>query len=366
VNRGALAEIDISALRHNLGIVNTLTGNKPVIAVVKADAYGHGAAEIAARLSAGGVSHFAVAYTGEGRALRESGIQGRIIVLFDRTDLEDFFEFDLTPVISDLKTAETFSSEACKRGVCIRVHLKIDTGMGRTGLMPDAAVASAVQIASMKSIELEGIMSHFSEADLQDRSYALRQINIFNAIRQEVAAKTGLAGIMCHFANSAAILSLKEAFFDAVRPGIMLYGCSPFHEDFGLRPVMRVSSRILALRSFRSGSPVSYGRTFVTARESLIAVIPCGYADGYNRLFSNNAEMLVRGKRAPVVGRVCMDATMVDVTDIPGVSEGDETVLLGSQGSESISARELSGRINTIPYEIVLALGSRARKEYRD
>lgn len=366
MNRGPSAEIDIPALRHNLGIIGSIAGRRPVIAVVKADAYGHGSAEISARLFTEGVSHFAVAYVGEGRQLREAGIGGKIIVLFDRCDIEDFFTYNLTPVISDVRTAETLSREAAKRDVRMKVHIKTDTGMGRTGFMPDTAVACAVRIASMKGLQLEGLMSHFSEADLQDRSYAFQQIGVFNAIRREIAAKTGISNIMCHMANSAAVLSLNEALFDAVRPGIMLYGCSPFREDFGLRPVMRVTSKILAVRRFSAGTPVSYGRTFITSRDSRIAVVPCGYADGYNRLFSNNSEVLVRGKRAAIAGRVCMDAFMADVTDIPDAEEGDEVVLLGRQGDDTITAGELAARINTISYEIVVALGSRSRKVYTD
>jgi alanine racemase len=166
--------------------------------------------------------------------------------------------------------------------------------------------------------------------------------------------------------NSAAVLSLKEGLFDAVRPGILLYGCSPFGDDHGLRPLMRISTRVLAVRSLPAGCPVSYGRTFVTARDSKIAVLPVGYADGYSRLFSNNGEVLVRGRRVPVVGRVCMDLTMADVTGIEGVSEGDEVVLLGHQGSAMLTAGELAARIKTIPYEVVTSLGGRSRRQYRN
>jgi alanine racemase len=165
-------------------------------------------------------------------------------------------------------------------------------------------------------------------------------------------------------ANSAAIFSLPETLFEAVRPGIALYGCSPFQESFGLEPVMKVRTRIIALRNLPAGSPVSYGRTFITRRKSRIAVVPIGYADGYDRRFSNNAEMLIRGSRVSVVGRICMDLSMLDVTDVPEASEGDEVVVLGSQGSDVITASELAQRIDTIPYEILTALGSRSIKEY--
>ncbi|MDA8078031.1 MAG: alanine racemase [Nitrospiraceae bacterium] len=363
MNRGPVAEIDLSALQNNLAVVRKIVRKRAVIAVVKADAYGHGAAAVSRALTAEGITHLAVAFTGEARVLRASGITVPIIVLFDRSDIHDYFDLSLTPVVSDRRAAAAFSSEAARRSTVMSVHLKIDTGMGRLGVQAGAAASEAVAIAGMEGIKLAGLMSHFSEADLADRSYALEQIKAFEEIRKTVVTRLGHP-VLCHMANSAAALSLHDALFDAVRPGILLYGCSPFEEDFGLKPVMKVKTHILALRRLSKGQPVSYGRTFVTRRESLIGVIPAGYADGFNRLFSNNAEVLVRGRRAPVAGRVCMDLTMIDVTGIQDVSEGDEVVLLGGQAGETITAREMASRINTIPYEIITSLGSRARREY--
>ena len=363
MNRGPAAEIDLSALQHNLEIVRKIVDNRPVIAVVKADAYGHGSVEISRRLEASGVSRLAVAYAGEAKLLRESGIGTEIIVLFDRTDIEDYFKYSLIPVIQDKKTAHAFSCEARKRGTKARLHLKVDTGMGRIGFDPQKAVSEAAEICGLEGIEVEGLMSHFSEADLADRTYAVRQLREFNEIRNAINERTGKR-LMAHFANSAAVLSFKDALLDAVRPGLLLYGCSPFAEGNGLRPLMTVKTRVLAVRDLRPATPVSYGRTFITKRQSRIAVVPLGYADGYDRLFSNNGEMLVRGRRAPVAGRVCMDLTMIDVTDIEGVAEGDEVVILGGQGDETITAAGLAARINTIPYEIVTSLGSRARRGY--
>jgi alanine racemase len=363
VNRGAVAEIDLLALRHNLGVVGGFIDQRPVIAVVKADAYGHGAVEISKRLLSEGVSTLAVAFTGEAKVLRQEGIGARILVLFDRTDIPDYFEYGLTPVIQDMKTADELSMEAQKRGVKIPVHLKVDTGMGRIGIRPEDAVAAALEISEKGGMELEGLMSHFSEADLADRSFAVVQIETFNAIKNSIREKLGRS-ITVHMGNSAAVLSLRDALFDEVRPGILLYGCSPLNDHYGLEPLMKIKTKVLSVRSLPPSCPISYGRTFITGRPSRIAVLPVGYADGYNRLFSNNAEVLVRGKRAPVVGRVCMDLTMADVTEIEGVAEGDEVVLLGRQGNETITARELAARINTIPYDILTSLGGRSRKEY--
>ena len=340
-----------------------MAGKRDVIAVVKADAYGHGAIEVARRLAAGGTAILAVAYTDEAKLLREAGITTAILVFFDQENPEDYFRYDLVPVLRDRTMVRMFSDEARKRGTPIPVHMKIDTGMGRIGFRPEQAVEAALEMAGMEGLRLEGLMSHFSEADLADRTYAGQQLKIFGDLRDAIQLKTGL-NLLCHIANSAAVLSLPEALFDAVRPGIALYGYSPFEESFGLRPVLTLKTKVLAVRNLPAASAVSYGRTFVTKRDSRIAVIPIGYADGYNRLFSNNAEMLVQGCRAPVVGRVCMDMTMLDVTDVSNVSEGDEVVILGRQGQQMITAAELAERINTIPYEILTSLGTRARKAY--
>ncbi|MBI5638907.1 MAG: alanine racemase [Nitrospirae bacterium] len=364
MNRGPVSEIDLSALQHNLATVRRLANNRPVIAVVKADAYGHGAVAVSKRLIDEGVSHLAVAYTEEAKVLRDSGIKAKILVLFDRTDISDYFMHDLIPVIHDVKIAEIFSREAMSRGIRIPVHVKIDTGMGRAGLNPSNAVSDILTIAALDGLVVTGLMSHFSEADLSDRSYAFQQIKLFNRIRASVTDKLHRP-LMSHMANSAAILSLDDAFFDGVRPGLILYGCSPFGDErYGLMPVMKVKTKILLIRTFPAGTPVSYGRTFITKRDSRIAIVPVGYADGYSRMFSNNAEMLVRGKRVPVAGRVCMDVTMADVTDVDGIAEGDEVVIVGRQGAETIFAEELSSRINTIPYDIMTSLGSRSRREY--
>lgn len=363
VHRGPVAEIDLSVLQHNYQIIRSKAGKRAVIGVVKADAYGHGAAEVARRLVAAGTDQLAVAYIDEAKLLREAGITVPVLVFIDQESPDDYFRYDLVPVLRDRRTARIFSDEAVRRGTRIAVHMKIDTGMGRIGFMPEQAVESALEIAGMEGLRLEGLMSHFSGADLEDRTYVQQQLQLFGDLREAIQSRARL-NLCCHIANSAALLSLPDALFEAVRPGIALYGYSPLGESFGLRPVLSLKTGILAVRELPADCPVSYGKTFVTKRDSRIAVVPVGYADGYSRLFSNNAEMLVHGRRVPVVGRVCMDMTMIDVTDIPPVSEGDEVVILGGQGEESITAAELAVRISTISYEILTALGSRARKVY--
>jgi len=239
----------------------------------------------------------------------------------------------------------------------------------------------------MPGIELTGLLSHFSEADLSDRTYAVIQLNRFNQIRETISKKLKRK-IFSHMANSAAVLTFEDAHLDAVRPGLMLYGYSPFNQNFNpptppppeaeekggkggfeladLIPAMKVKAKILCIRNLPSGTPISYGRTFITGRRSRIGVLPLGYADGYSRIFSNNAEVLVKGRRVPIVGRVCMDLTMTDLTDVEDVTENDEVIIMGQQEQESITAQELAKRANTIPYEILTSFGSRSRKTFID
>lgn len=383
MHRGPVAEISLSAVAHNYKTVRNIVQNRPVIAVVKADAYGHGAIEVSKRLLKEGVSYLAVAFTGEAVVLRNAGVGSPIIVLFDKGDVRDFIDLQLIPVIYDIDTAHALSQGAIKRKTAVKVHVKIDTGMGRLGLHGKRIMIDLSKISEMPGIVIEGLLSHFSEADLMDRTYANLQLEKFHGIKETLEKKLKRK-ILSHMANSAAVISYKDACLDAFRPGIMLYGYNPIgnaeskvhsaksHSEtrdpessfVNLIPVMSVKTKILSLRNLPADAPVSYGRTFITKRKSKIGVIPTGYADGYNRLFSNNADVLVRGKRVPVAGRVCMDLTMIDVTDVRGVREDDEVVIIGTQGKETISALELAKRSNTIPYEILTSLGSRAQRVY--
>lgn len=385
MDRGLIAEIDLDAIAHNLRIAKKIAKNRTVIAVVKADAYGHGAIEVSMRLVREGAACLAVAYTSEAVALRKAGIKVPIIVLFDKYNIQDYFKYNLIPVIYDIKTAQKFSKGAQKNKQGINVHIKIDTGMGRLGFDIEYIEKKIDEILKMDSIRVTGLMSHFSDADLSDRSYALLQLGRFNSVRNALI-KRGIKRLMCHIANSAATMSFDESHLDAVRPGLMLYGYSPITSNklqvtseklkgennsllvtrhpLLLKPAMTVKTKILSMRKFRKGTPVSYGRTFITTRESLIAVLPAGYADGYTRIFSNNSDVLIRGKCAPVVGRICMDTTMVDVTDVRDVVEGDEVILLGKQNDTAITASELGVKAGTIPYEILTSLGNKARKVY--
>jgi alanine racemase len=374
VHRGAVAEIDLGAVADNLGLIRKVT-QRPVIAVVKADAYGHGAVEVSKRLLAEGVSCLAVAFSEEGVRLRNAGIDAPILVFFDKST-SDFFDYHLIPVIHDVPSAVRLSEEAKKRGSRLAVHIEIDTGMGRLGLHSDRLMDDMVTIAGLDGLIVEGLMSHFSDADMAERSYAEEQLRKFAEVREKALPILG-RDVPCHIANSAAVLSFREAYLDAVRPGLALYGYSPFSDGTqpsalgkrgpgpDLRPAMTVRTRILSVRKLHEGTPVSYGRTFVTKRESLVAVLPVGYADGYGRILSNNAEVLIGGMRAPVIGRVCMDLMMADVTGVEGVSEGDEVILIGKQGGEEITVHEIAGRAGTISYEVLTTLGNRSKRVYK-
>jgi len=357
------AEIDLKALSHNLQIVRKKTGNKNVMAVVKADAYGHGSEAISKHLIKNGVSMLGVAFTHEGIALRESDIKTPILIFFDRDNADACIKYNLTPVIYDFNTAKKINTAAKKLNLVMPVHIKVDTGMGRVGMFPDKAFSEISKISGLSNIKPEGIMSHFSDADLQDKEFANNQLDIFNTL---IAAlkKVGITFKFIHMANSAAVLTMPDAHFNTVRPGIMLYGYGCCEKE-KLKPVMTLKSKIILLKKVPKGTSISYGRTFITKRKSTIATIPVGYADGYNRKLSNNGEVLIKGKRAPVAGRVCMDTIMVDVTDIPDINYKSEVVLIGRQGQEEISADEIAEKISTIPYEILTSVGARVRRVYK-
>ncbi len=359
----SFAEINLNALSGNLKVAREKTGNKSILAVVKADAYGHGAITVSKHLIKEGVSILGTAFTHEAAALRESGINVPIVVFFDRDNIDACFRYNLTPVVFDITTAEKFSAEARRRNRRIAIHIKIDTGMSRVGFDINNASREIPQIAGLKNIQLEGLMSHFSDADLEEKDFAKLQLKNFISLNDDLRQKK-ITFKYHHIANSAAVISMPDAHLDMVRPGIMLYGYA-CPDSNGLKPVLSLKSGILLLKKVPGGTPVSYGRTFITKRESTIATIPVGYADGYSRKLSNTGEVIIEGKRAPVAGRVCMDTIMVDVTHIPDVSYKSEVALIGSQGREEITAGEIAGKTGTIPYEVLTSIGRRIKRVYR-
>ncbi|RLB04423.1 MAG: alanine racemase [Deltaproteobacteria bacterium] len=364
------AEIDLGALAHNYHqLRNSIPPSVKLLAVVKADAYGHGSVPISRKLEELGVDLLGVATVKEGVEVRRGGVRKPVLILSGiyREEVEDVLSYQLTPMIYRLEIAEALSAEAAKLGKKVPVHIKVDTGMGRIGVLYEEAPAFLDRLRNLPNIEIEGVASHLSTADEVDSPFAKEQLRRFFWIIEEMKG-LGMVPSLRHIANSAAVFNLPAAHLNLVRPGIMLYGSYPspsFKERISLQPVMSWKSQVADLKRVPAGFPISYGRTFFTQRPSLIAAIPVGYADGYSRLFSNRGEVLIKGRRAPVVGRVCMDWTMVDVTDIKGVEVGEEVVLMGRQLDQEITPEELARQIGTIPYEILCSVGKRVPRIYK-
>jgi alanine racemase len=330
--------------------------------MVKANAYGHGAKIVAAALERSGVDWLGVALVEEGIELRLSGVRAPVLV-FDGAygrDYEALFEGELTPILFREDHLEGLSAAAKRIGRSAVGHLKVDTGMGRVGVLP-AEVAAFAEKAKQGGVAIDGVCTHFSNADLGDVEMVRRQVAAFDEALLAVR-RAGHTPRWIHLANSAATVDRPESHRSLVRPGLSLYGyvASPrFAEGLGLRPVMRWTTEVLQVKAVPAGFPVSYGGTFVTRRPSRLATLGVGYADGYRRALSNKGEVLVRGQRAQVAGRVTMDLVVVDVTDVPGVAPGDEVVLIGRQGEQEITADELAEHCETNSYEILCGVSAR-------
>jgi alanine racemase len=366
--RPTVAMIDLQSLSHNFNEVLHHAGGRKILAVVKAQAYGHGALRVSRHLLELGADMLGVALIEEGRELRAAGIEAPVLVMgaVFPEQAEAIAELGLTPLVYDMAVARAVADAAQKLKVKVAVHVKIDTGMGRIGISPAAAEDFIADLVNLDGITVQGLMTHFADADLRDKRFASEQMDRFESVLKKLDSR-GIAIPLRHAANSAAVLDYRRALFTMVRPGLMLYGYNPLEgEGSGadLRPVLSLVTRIVFLKRVPAGVPISYGRTFVTKRESVIATIPIGYADGYNRGLSNRGEAIVRGIRVPVAGRVCMDMTMLDVTDVPGVSEGDGVVLIGSQGNERITADDIAVQTGTISYEVLCGISSRVPRVY--
>jgi len=366
--RPTLARISLRALTHNFEEVMRRAGGRKVLAVVKARAYGHGLVPVARHLLGRGASMLGVALVEEGRELREAGIDAPVLVMGPvfPGQADAVAALRLTPALSNSTVGRAVSAAAQRRSLRIAVHVKVDTGMNRTGVTPEAAPGLVQELRALDGIVVEGLMTHFADADLRDKAFAAQQMDRFEKLLATLADQ-GIDIPLRHAANSASVLDYQRALFTMVRPGLMLYGYDPVEGNASgadLQPVLSLATRIFLVKKVPAGTPISYGRTFVTARESLIATIPIGYADGFSRSLSNCGEALVRGVRVPVAGRVCMDMTMLDVTDVPGVREGDEVVLIGSSGSETITAADLATKTNTIPYEVLCGISARVPRFY--
>jgi alanine racemase len=377
------AEIDLKALAHNYHELRRLAApSAEIMAVVKADGYGHGAPQVARVALECGAKFLAVARFDEAVRLREAGI-GAPILLFGYS-LPAFVPYmaqhGIRAAVNSVASARMLSEKAAGIGQTLTIHIKIDTGMGRLGLLVDELtlegaspgdVARTVRdvqaIAALPNLAVEGIFTHFANADSSDKGHAQRQFTRFSALLEALETENVRVRYR-HAANSAATIEMPETHLDIVRPGVSQYGLWPSDEVdknlIDLRPVMRIKSTVIHLKTVGPGFAVSYGSTHRTSGETRIATVPIGYADGFDRVLSSTGHMLVNGKRAPIIGRVCMDLTMIDVGQIPGVGLEDEVVVLGRQGEEEITADEIAGHVGTINYEIVSSLTSRVAKIY--
>jgi alanine racemase len=358
--RQTYAEIDVAALRSNYSYIRGLVRpDVSILTVVKANAYGHGAAICGPTFEKAGAEWLGVATVGEAVELRNAGVNIPILVLAGAggRDVGTLHKFRLTIALLDAEMARDLAAAAS--GTQIHVHLKIDTGMGRIGVLPEELPALIDTIRSAGVFAIDGVFSHFGNADDVTGEHCDVQFDRFGRALNTLKS-LGVDPPWVHLANSAATLCRHETHFSMVRPGIALYGIVPPGTPAPeLKPVMRLVSHILQIRELPAEYPVSYAQTFVTRRPSRIAVLPIGYADGYSRRLSNKAEVLVRGRRVPVVGRVCMDLTMADVTDVEGARAGDEVVLWGRQGDAEITVNEIAEWQDTVPYEVVNQLGKR-------
>jgi len=369
VFRPTFAEIDLSAIEHNVRAIRARVGpHVRIMPAVKADGYGHGAIEVGKTCLSAGADVLCVASIEEAADLRESGIEAPILILgcLLPDAVEAVLDYELATTVCDLAYAEALSKAALARGTRPEVHLKVDTGMGRLGVDADRAVEFGCAISELGGLKMAGLFTHFPSADEADKSFTLEQISLFRRVVESVK-KRGISVGLVHASNSGGILAYPEADFDAVRPGVIVYGVYPSSEvekSIELKPAMSLKTRIVYLKNVAPGSSVSYGRTYVVNRRSVIATVPVGYADGYPRSLSNKGSALVRGCRVPVVGRVCMDQSLVDVTDVPDVQVGDEVVLYGG-GWEFLDLTTTAESIGTIPYELMCAVSARVPRVYR-
>lgn len=369
VQRYNVCEIDLSAIRHNVGVMRAhVAGGAKFLAVVKADAYGHGAVPVARAALEAGADMLAVAIPEEGIELRRAALDAPILVLggIGAWAAEAVVAGDLTQVVFDEEIIRALSAAGEKLGRTAKVHIKLDTGMNRIGVRTAQEAQALVRlIDSLPGIELTGCFTHMATADEDDRAGTLLQIERFRELCEAVG-QVHPGRITRHAANTASIFRYPQAHADMVRGGIALYGYPPVPEAEGLRPAMRWVTRAVYVKTIAPGDRVSYGGLFTAQRETRVMTLPVGYADGYRRGLTGKGCVLVRGRRAPILGRVCMDQIMVDVTDIPGAQAGDEAVLLGAQGEDCISAQEMADWLGTISYEVVCSPSKRVPRVYMD
>jgi len=376
--RSTVAHVDLAALQANFRAIQEFVGAPRIIAVVKANAYGHGAGRVALALEQTGATMLACADIEEGIVIRQAGVRVPILVFgaLSVSDLDGLFEFALTPTISTPGAARAVQAAAARLKTTIGYHLKIDTGMNRLGFRHDNLRRTLPDLLGSANLRLEAVYTHFASADVPESSIFNDQRERFesawsvvNDLIPKAESLEPSARILRHACNSAALLRDSRVWYDAVRPGLLLYGIvpPPLASTIQLAPVMSLTSRVVAVKGLRPGEGVGYGWRYQADSPRSVAVIPAGYADGLDTRLCGSGHVLIRGQRAPIVGAVSMDMITVDVTNLGDVQPGDEVVLLGRQGSESwqqIDAREVAAAIGTIPWEVVCRLGTRIERQY--
>jgi len=364
-------EIDLDSLTQNIAIVRSKVGEDVrILLVVKADAYGHGAVEVARAALESGVSMLGVATLHEGIELRQAGVAGPVLILSPpmKEETAGIVEYDLSCTVPSLAVARSLSRACAARGKTCPIHVEIDTGMGRSGIGPGEALPFISAVTSLPGLMLEGIFTHFPSSD-DDPEFTAAQIEEFDGVLRSLDTK-GIEVPLRHAANSGAVLEVAHSFeapLNMVRPGIMVYGLRPSAacgEGPELKPVMSFKSRIAQIRELPPGHGVSYGRTYVAPEAMPVGVVPVGYGHGYSFRLSNAGEVLVRGHRAPIIGRVTMDVTMIDLTGIPDAGVGDEVVLFGSQEGLELTVDDVAASAGTINYEVICGIGKRVARAY--
>ena len=366
--RPTVAVVDLDAIRFNVRQVLKKVRPARVMAVVKANAYGHGMVEVAKTALDTGADYLAVALVEEGLQLREAGILEPTLVFggFFPDQAELFVKYNLDATLYTSENAAALTKAAQLFGRPARVHVKVDTGMGRVGVPWEQAADFVAEVAQNPNLELVGMYTHFATSDERDKTFANLQLERFRLVLKQVESR-GISIPIKHAANSGAILDMPEAYFDMVRPGIMMYGYYPSFEtteSVPLKPAMAFRSKVLFVKEVEKGTSVSYGRKFVASHKTTIATIPVGYADGYNRLLTNQGEVLIRGKKYPVAGRVCMDQILIDLGPHAPVRVGDEVLLFGQTPEGEVSVYDICRKLNTIPYEVTCWVSGRVPRIY--
>jgi len=365
-----IAEINLDNIAHNIReIKKTLNNNTKLLTVVKADAYGHGAVEVSKVALYNGSDWLGVAICDEAISLRENNINVPILILgyTPKYKIDEVVKNDLTQTVFSFEMAKILSNSAVKLNKIANIHIKIDTGMGRIGFLPtDENIGEIIKISKLPNIKITGIFTHFSTADQADKTFTYKQYDKFKYVVNKIKS-FGIKDIICHAANSACILEIKDVMLDMVRAGIITYGMLPSNEvkkTIDLKPAMSLKTHISYIKTVEKNVSIGYGRTYFTNKITKIATVPVGYADGYSRILSNKARVIVNGQYASVIGNICMDQFMIDVTDVENINIDDEVVLIGSQKDASITAEELASLEQTINYEVVCNVGKRVPRVY--